>query len=604
MAGLALRKLAEGPVPFGRTMRRAAFQLLPARAQAALLALRHPAHVLRRAARLPAPASGPPDVRDLVSVVLPVHGQAALLGAAVDSVLAQTWSALELIVLDDGSGPEVAEVLRARAGDPRLRRLRQPNRGLPAALNAAFAFARGEFLCWTSADNVMLPDHVATLVRALRARPAAAMVYGDYELMDERGAPVRGTDFRVAFRRGPHDPRVRLPRGTLALALVHDNFVGPCFCYRASAARVVGEYADEPGLEDYDYWLRLDRTFRVEHAGGEAPLYRYRLHQDSMTARGREMDLQRRGRGLLARERKRAARARAPVRVVAEGGCAAWVRPLLRRGVVPAGEARAARGTTLFVADARDVAWRALPPGAAGAVWFDELGEVHRAAHVLADPRVLAFAACAAVAERLAIFTRRVLAGGRDPAALALARAFAIERAEAGAPGARVLPVPAGDAVAPIGCALRAAELPRRVAAVVAALAARAACSGDVAADGAAGRAHRVRMLLGDDPAIAPRAAACGVRFVQLLHDASDLARPETRAELQQAAHGTAAYLATSVEVVAAADRAGVDPTRVLLLPPCSDASVQAVAAGLRCALQWLQEGGAPAAARAWLGVR
>ena len=130
-------KARQGPGPF-------------ATAVAHHLWRRGPLFRMRRALAIrgrlaPAAEAGPARgafVPGLVTVVLPAYGQADLLGDSIESVLDQTYDRFELIVVDDGSGNDVAAVLREYLGHPRVRILRQPNQKLPKALSNGFAFAR------------------------------------------------------------------------------------------------------------------------------------------------------------------------------------------------------------------------------------------------------------------------------------------------------------------------------------------------------------------------------------------------------------------------------------------------------------------------------
>src|SRR5690606_977167 len=179
------------------------------------------------------------------------------------------------IVLDDGSGDDVAAALQRFAGDPRLRLLRQPNQGLPKALTSAFECALGEFHTWTSADNVMHAMQLQRLVGHLQAHPEQAMVFADYELIDDAGQPLRSGDFRILDRIDRNDLAVvRVDRPVPGLHLIADNFVGPCFVYRGRATRLLAGYGAVMGLEDYDYWLRLSRLLGLAHLGDRAVLYR------------------------------------------------------------------------------------------------------------------------------------------------------------------------------------------------------------------------------------------------------------------------------------------------------------------------------------------
>ncbi len=147
---------------------------------------------LQPAARLAAA----PEVPGLVSVILPVYNQAGLLRDSMESVLGQTYANFELIIVNDGSTDDVAVVLADYARHPKVRILTQANQKLPKALSNGFAFARGEFWTWTSADNLMEPAQLERLVGFLQRRPDVAMVYANYEAIDDRGQPLHDPTWR------------------------------------------------------------------------------------------------------------------------------------------------------------------------------------------------------------------------------------------------------------------------------------------------------------------------------------------------------------------------------------------------------------------------
>ena len=248
-------------------------------------------------------AARSPDVPGLVSVVLPVYNQADLLGDSIRSVLDQTYDHFELIIVDDGSEDGVAEVLRRYIGHPKVRILRQSNQKLPRALSHGFAFARGEFWTWTSADNLMHPEQLARLVAFLGTHPDAAMVYADYVAIDDRGEPLADPSFRPQNRRPATSPEIHLPRDPREINVVRDNFIGPCFLYRSIVGRLIGDYDPGLGIEDYDYWMRVNHAFRIEHLGTDETLYRYRVHDRSLSGRAVELKIAERAAALMKTER-------------------------------------------------------------------------------------------------------------------------------------------------------------------------------------------------------------------------------------------------------------------------------------------------------------
>lgn len=117
----------------------------------------------------------------LVSVVIPAYNGAGFLTQTLESVLAQTHSALEVIVVDDGSSDATAALTEALARrDERVRLVRQANSGVSRARNKGAAEARGPFLAFLDADDLWLPKTLEMLLPRLLADPAAGLVHCDF----------------------------------------------------------------------------------------------------------------------------------------------------------------------------------------------------------------------------------------------------------------------------------------------------------------------------------------------------------------------------------------------------------------------------------------
>src|SRR5678815_3231547 len=107
-------------------------------------------------------------IRDRVSIVLPTYKRAHVLPGAIASVLSQTHANLELIVVDDNSPDGTRDVV-ASFRDPRIRYVRnEPNLKLPRALNRGFSLSRGEYLSWTSDDNLYANTAIERMVAVMR----------------------------------------------------------------------------------------------------------------------------------------------------------------------------------------------------------------------------------------------------------------------------------------------------------------------------------------------------------------------------------------------------------------------------------------------------
>lgn len=123
----------------------------------------------------------------LVSAIIPTYNRSRDLRIAVGTALAQTYpaSALEIIVVDDGSTDDTAEVVRREFGD-RVRYLKKPNGGVSSARNHGMAAAKGDYLALLDSDDEWLPAHVAEQAGFLDRHPDFGLVITDVERMDER----------------------------------------------------------------------------------------------------------------------------------------------------------------------------------------------------------------------------------------------------------------------------------------------------------------------------------------------------------------------------------------------------------------------------------
>ena len=210
------------------------------------------------------------DTAARVSIVLPVHNVGRFLHQSVESCLTQTYQNIELIIVDDGSAVDVASAL-TRYGDGRMHLLRHSvNSGIAAALNTGFAAATGEFLTWTSDDNYYDPHAIEKMVAFLQTYRAVDFVYADMFIVDERdsGQPAQTREAKPPawFRAQESNP------------------VGACFLYRRHVHDTLGGYDTKAFLvEDYEYWLRVARRFRMQRLF--SPLYYYRYHDETLTAK-------------------------------------------------------------------------------------------------------------------------------------------------------------------------------------------------------------------------------------------------------------------------------------------------------------------------------
>ncbi len=195
-----------------------------------------------------------------VSVVIPCHNQARFLREAIESVLAQTYSNYEIVVIDDGSEDNTGEV----ATDyPKIRCVRQENRGLAAARNRGVQETAGKYLVFLDADDRLLPGALETGLECFTANPECAFVFGRHVLIGHGGEFL---DETPPFLAGPDPYEELLRRNSIAMhaTVMYTRAVFDSFQFDSTLS----------ACEDYDLYLRVARQLRVEPHDGIVAEYR------------------------------------------------------------------------------------------------------------------------------------------------------------------------------------------------------------------------------------------------------------------------------------------------------------------------------------------
>ncbi|MFC0205264.1 glycosyltransferase family 2 protein [Novosphingobium soli] len=200
-----------------------------------------------------------------VSVILPCYNGAPYVREAVRSILDQTLSELELIVVDDGSTDASPAILRElAAGDARMRVLTRGNGGIVAALNAALPLVRGRYVARMDADDVSFPDRLAFQARYLDHHPETVLV-GGRAVADLRPRPA--STRTTGGRHARTDLSVFPPRIAVAMH--------PLIMIRADVLRAMGGYlATYPHAEDYELFIRASAWGRIDNPPVDMLFYR------------------------------------------------------------------------------------------------------------------------------------------------------------------------------------------------------------------------------------------------------------------------------------------------------------------------------------------
>jgi len=197
--------------------------------------------------------------RPTISIVIPVYNGANYLAEAIDSALGQTYAALEVIVVDDGSTDDGATRRIAEGYGTRIRYIRQENGGCGAALNTGIAAMSGAYFSWLSHDDAYPPDKLARQVEILRGLGnRETIIYGDYDLIDADSRQLARISIKALGTREQLD----IPLYPLLHGVMHG-------CGMLVPRTLFDRYGlFDPTLkttQDYDLWFRFLRHAPVKY---------------------------------------------------------------------------------------------------------------------------------------------------------------------------------------------------------------------------------------------------------------------------------------------------------------------------------------------------
>lgn len=202
----------------------------------------------------------------MVSIYIPAYNAEGTIATAILSALDQTYSDLEVCIVDDGSTDATAEVVRQTfGGDPRVRLLSQPNGGIGAASQAAVTMCRAPFIGQLDSDDLLKPNAVKRLLPILRKDPRIGVVYSSSELIDKEGLPA-GNAYEF-----PEYNRYHLMYGMI---VHHFKLFRARDWYRTD-----GFALDIENAVDFDMYLKMAEVTEMLHIPEK--LYQYRRHETS-----------------------------------------------------------------------------------------------------------------------------------------------------------------------------------------------------------------------------------------------------------------------------------------------------------------------------------
>jgi glycosyltransferase involved in cell wall biosynthesis len=216
-----------------------------------------------------------------VDVIMPTYNAAKYLPLAIDSVMAQTFEDWRIVIADDGSSDNTAEIVSSYAArlGPKLKYIQQANGGPSKARNNAIRQSTAKFLAFLDADDIWMPNRLSESLKRFQGRPEVGLTYGFVTRIDSQGKEIDTFAARQKHGEGRIAPYIYMKMVDLPCATI---------TIRKECVDAVGVF-DESLLvtEDRDLWLRIAQKYEVALVPHIVALYR--TSPDSLTTNPNRM---------------------------------------------------------------------------------------------------------------------------------------------------------------------------------------------------------------------------------------------------------------------------------------------------------------------------
>lgn len=226
----------------------------------------------------------------LVSVIIPCYNSAAHITAAIDSVLAQDYPNIEVIVVDDGSTDSSIDILR-QFGD-KIIVLQQANQGPAAARNAGMRIASGQFIAFNDSDDLWLPGKLTAQISYLLQHPDIGLCYCGWAIwhdatsLEQISAQLADADHAIAIEDAYYS-------GWLYLKLLKDSVIHTITAVmRREVIDTIGMFNTTYRIgEDHDFWLRISQRYQMAKLSQTYAVYRDNPHSTTKKVHAKNFSL-------------------------------------------------------------------------------------------------------------------------------------------------------------------------------------------------------------------------------------------------------------------------------------------------------------------------
>jgi glycosyltransferase involved in cell wall biosynthesis len=205
----------------------------------------------------------------LISVIMPVHNAEIYLKQSIESILGQSYTNFEFIIIDDGSNDSSYEIAKSY-NDKRIKVVKQDQRGVAISLNKGISISNGEIIARQDADDISMFDRFEIQIKYLKEHPEVCLLGTIAQLIDKDGNFIKNLDFPVNNE--------KLQKYILEI----NPFIHGSLMIRKICLKQVGMYREQFLLaQSYDLWLRIAEKFEI--ANIPLYLYKYRVWDNAVS---------------------------------------------------------------------------------------------------------------------------------------------------------------------------------------------------------------------------------------------------------------------------------------------------------------------------------
>lgn len=214
----------------------------------------------------------------MVSVIIPAYNCQKYIADAIDSVLEQTYTDFEIIIVNDGSTDNTSAILHQYEDNQKITIIHQKNMGAATARNVGINCSKGELIAFLDSDDLWCPEKLLKQIQCMNSNPKCNMVYSDWATFDENG--IIDSNFPLSR----NYPR---PSGNVFNQLIEACIISTItVLIKKEVFSKVGFFNVELECgEDYELWLRIAATNQIAYCPGVVAKYRQR--SGSLTHKGR-----------------------------------------------------------------------------------------------------------------------------------------------------------------------------------------------------------------------------------------------------------------------------------------------------------------------------